>query len=280
MNTSTSRAAGKILSQDELDAYHRDGYLVPRFRFTGERLAKLQALTERLIADNPTLINKAMVGLHLPQTGAQGLVTTRDWLDFATDPDLLDMMSELIGPDIVLWDCQMFYKRSGGGPATPWHRDGRYWPIRPLATTSVWVAVYDSVIENGCLRIIPGSHRARQIGQHLKSNREDTVFPQYLSADEYDESQAKSIELKAGEMVMFDVYTIHGAEHNNGTKPRAGVSIRYMPATSHFDHDGADLEHAREYPGAAHQNRPLMLVRGVDRSGRNDFRRGHLPLEA
>ncbi|MDB5872071.1 MAG: phytanoyl-CoA dioxygenase family protein [Ramlibacter sp.] len=265
----------EILSPQEISHYKRDGYLVPDYRLSGERLAKLQQLTEQLVADNPTLLNKAIVGLHVPGAGPQGLKTTKDWVEVATDPDILDMVSQLIGPDLILWDCQMFYKRSGGGPATPWHRDGRYWPIKPLATTSVWIAVYDSVIENGCLRVIPGSHQKKEIGRHLKADREDTVFPQYLAEDEFDESQAKSVELKAGEMVIFDVYTIHGAEHNNGTRPRAGVSIRYIPSASHFDHDAADLEHARQYPGAAHQNRPLMLVRGVDRCGLNDFSRGH-----
>ena len=76
-------------------------------------------------------------------------------------------------------------------------------------------------------------------------------------------------------MVMFDVYTVHGATHNRGDVPRAGYALRFMPSTSHFDHDGAER---RDEPGYAHDTRPLFLARGRDVCGRNDFRRGH-PLE-
>jgi len=92
-----------------------------------------------------------------------------------------------------------------------------------------------------------------------------------LAKDEFDESQAVDIELEPGQMVLFDVYTIHGAPHNLGKNPRAGYALRFMPSTSFFNHDGA--MHRGE-PGYAHDTRALMLVRGVDRSGRNDFTRG------
>ena len=65
---------------------------------------------------------------------------------------------------------------------------------------------------------------------------------------------------------------LHGAAHNRGSIPRAGYALRFMPSTSHFNHEGAEN---RTEPGYAHDTRALMLVRGVDRSGKNDFVRGH-----
>ena len=87
-----------------------------------------------------------------------------------------------------------------------------------------------------------------------------------------DESKAVDVELRAGEMVLFDIFTIHGARRNLGEQPRAGYTLRFMPSTSHYDHDAAVL---RDKPGYGHDTRPLILVRGVDRCGKNDFQRGH-----
>jgi ectoine hydroxylase-related dioxygenase (phytanoyl-CoA dioxygenase family) len=97
-----------------------------------------------------------------------------------------------------------------------------------------------------------------------------------LAKEEFDESEAVDVELEPGQMVMFDVYTIHGAAHNRGSIPRAGYALRFMPATSHFDHGAAER---RDEPGYAHDTRALVQVRGIDRSGLNDFTRGH-PLSA
>ena len=107
-----------------------------------------------------------MVGPHVPGSGFEGLKSRPGWLDIATHPDIVDMVEQLIGPDIILWGSGIFHKRALAGPATPWHRDARHTPVKPLATTSVWIAVFDSLRANGCLRFLPGSHAAKQVGAH------------------------------------------------------------------------------------------------------------------
>jgi len=267
--------AASILSRDEIDAYRRDGFVVPRYRLPSAALARLQALGGRLVVENPEIADIPIVSPHVPGGGAQNLKAAPGWLEIATHPDIVEMVSGLIGPDVVLWGTTYFYKRAHAGPATPWHRDGRYWPIEPLATTSVWIAVTDSTAENGCLRCIPGSHRAQALGTHRNVRTDNVIFPGSLDAGEYDERKARDIELEAGQMVLFDVFTIHGARHNLGRTPRAGYALRFMPSTSHYHHDAALGTAERDLPGYQHDMRPLFLVRGVDRCGRNDFRRGH-----
>ena len=262
----------KILSDQEIAAYRRDGYIVPRFRLQGAELAKLQSLMKQLVADNPALLDKAIVSPHVPGSGVQGLKAAPGWRDIATHPRILDMMEQIVGPDIILWGTTVFYKRAIEGPATAWHRDGQVWPIKPLATTTVWIAATESTVENGCLRVIPGSHASGRVGEHVFEDRNDLAVRRSLAPTEFDESLARDVELEAGEMVIFDVVTVHGARHNRGSRPRGGYALRFMPATSHFDHDGAEY---RDEPGYAHNTRPLLLVRGVDRCGRNDFARGH-----
>jgi ectoine hydroxylase-related dioxygenase (phytanoyl-CoA dioxygenase family) len=264
-----------LLSPEEIEFFEREGYVVPKYKFSPDDVAKMQRLTRKVVVDNPDLVNVPLVCLHVPGNQVQAVKTTKEWLDIAAHPDLLDMSEQLIGPDLVLWDCAVFYKHTTGGPATPWHRDGVYWPIQPLATLSVWIAVFDSFIENACLRMIPKSHAAKEIGRHSKELKKDVIFQHQLKASEFDESSAVDLEMEAGQLVFFTPFTIHGANRNFSDQERAGVSMRYMPATSHFNRSAMDPEHARTSPGAAHHLRPLMLVRGVDRSGKNDFVTGH-----
>ena len=97
---------------------------------------------------------------------------------------------------------------------------------------------------------------------------------QRLAAGSFDEASAVDIELEPGEMSLHDVYMIHGANANRSTRRRTGVALRYMPTTSVFERD---LRPAEGKTGIAvdFAHRPLWLVRGRDRSGRNDLEVGH-----
>ena len=272
MQLETGSPTRAVLSPQEVAAYHRDGYLVPGFRLPPAVLERLVALTAQVVEENPGALDQPLVGVHIPGSGKQGLKAPAGFVDIATHPDLLDMMEQLVGPDLILWGSVLFYKRAHEGPVTPWHRDATAYPIEPLATTSVWIAVTDSTRANGCLRFIPGSHRTRKAGAHDRTHKPGDYFAGSLAASEFDESKAVDVELLAGQMVVFDVFTVHGARANNGTQARGGYSLRFMPGTSVFLHDAAQ---DREQVGYGHETRALMLLRGADRTGRNDFRRGH-----
>jgi hypothetical protein len=96
---------------------------------------------------------------------------------------------------------------------------------------------------------------------------------------EFDPGAAIDIELEPGEMSMHDVYLIHGSNPNRSPRRRAGVAIRYMPATSLFDRGLMTRSAASGYT-VDFTARPLWLLRGVDRTGRNDFQIGHRPARA
>jgi ectoine hydroxylase-related dioxygenase (phytanoyl-CoA dioxygenase family) len=264
----------KGLSAERYARYQRDGYIVPDYQLSPDTVAKLQAMMQQIVRDNPTLLNQPIICPNVRNSGVQGLKVDNPegWMEVATDPHILDVMQTLIGPDLILWGSALFYKAPRKGLPTPWHRDGRFFPIKPLETTSVWIAIYDSVIENGCLRIIPGSHVGRDLGLHLTQPTTSAILQEVLAESEYDESKAVDVELKAGQMVIFDVYTTHGANGNSGTLERGGFSLRFMPSTSHYDHDSAERT---DQPGGSWDTRPLFLLRGMDRCGKNDFTRGH-----
>jgi len=270
------------LSEAEVRQYHELGYLVPNLRLPTAQVDALREALDRLLRDNPGVRPEKLISAHLARRGgaanAEGVRGQSEFLALAKDEHILDAVQQLIGPDIVLWGCHVFCKPAGDGHETPWHQDGHYWPIRPLATCTVWVALDESVVENGCLRVIPRSHLARISHPHLHEDRQDLALQQRLGGEHFDEGAAVDLELQPGQMSMHDVYMIHGANANRSPKRRAGVALRYMPGSSVFERQ-LDPVQGRSGVPTAFATRPLWLLRGQDRTGRNDFDIGFEDLQ-
>ncbi len=262
------------LSANEVARYHTEGWVVPAFRLPPAQLQGLQQALEQLLHDNPGVRPEKLVSAHIAGDNGEGVRGSARFLELAQDPAIVDLVASVIGDDVILWGCHVFCKPAAEGYETPWHQDGHYWPIRPLATCTVWVALEPSTPANGCLRVIPGSHRAQRLHAHLREDRQDLTLNQRLDSDSFDESRAVDITLEPGQMSLHDVYMIHGAAANRSAQRRTGVALRYMPASSVFE------RHLRPADGQSgvpvdFSRRPLWLLRGVDRSGRNDFEVGH-----
>ena len=264
------------LTPDELTQYKTRGYVVPSFRLSEQRVGVLQSALEELLERNPGIRPEQLISVHVqPPDGAPNAEGTRGvkaFLDLARDPDILDLVENAIGPDIVLWGCGMFCKPSSDGMEVPMHQDGHYWPIHPLATCTVWVAIEDSDKGNGCLRVVPGSHRNKALHPH-STETGHFALSERIAPEAYELDNVVDVELKAGQMSLHDVYMIHGSNPNTSTRRRTGIALRYMPASSYWDRgklspDASDLV-------VNYASRPLWLVRGTDTSGRNDFQVGH-----
>ena len=250
-----------MLNEAQLEYYRERGYVIPEFRLPESLLEDLRADHDRLVERHPEFRQ------YCPNLLAYDL----RFLEVARTPEIVEMVGQILGPDFVLWNSSLFAKPAADGKRTPWHQDGQYWPIRPLATCTIWIAIDDSTTENGCLRVIPGSHHGQKLRAHRKLDTGDAVLNQELLESEYDLSQAADLVLKAGQMSLHDVYLLHGSEPNFSPRPRRGMTLRFMPTTSYFDRDIA-RQQAKEFALADHSLRTLYLMSGVDRSGRNDFR--------
>ncbi|MBL0932350.1 MAG: phytanoyl-CoA dioxygenase family protein [Alphaproteobacteria bacterium] len=234
---------------------------------------------EHLLASRPHVANRREPRFERPARVQRAAQRDREHVggDVAQDrlhPAIVDAVSQLIGPDVILWGCQIFCKPGGNGMEVPFHQDGHYWPIRPLATCTVWVALDDSKIENGCLRIVPRSHASRTLMPHMREDRDDVVLNQRVADPGFDPATAADIELEAGQMSMHDIFAIHGSNPNRSPKRRAGVAIRYMPGSSVFGRDIIEPGDASGYR-VDFSTRPIWLLKGQDRTGRNDFNVGH-----
>ncbi|MBT2299550.1 phytanoyl-CoA dioxygenase family protein [Variovorax paradoxus] len=262
------------LSAHEIAHYQAEGWVMPQFRLPPARVAQMREALDALIRNNPGVRPEKLVSAHVEGDNGEGVRGSRQFLELAMDPEIVELVSGVIGKDVVLWGCHVFCKPAAEGYETPWHQDGHYWPIRPLANCTVWVALEESTIENGCLRVIPRSHRGGVLHPHLHEDRNDLTLNQRMAAGSFDEAQAVDLELQPGQMSLHDVYMIHGAKANTSDKRRTGVALRYMPSTSVFERK---LRPADGKTGVAvnFAERPLWLLKGVDRSGRNDFEVGH-----
>ena len=249
-----------MLSSTEIEQYHRDGYVTPDFQLDESVIEDIRDAHDRFIAKHPEYSDYC-----------SALLAYDTWfLTVARIPVILDMVAQVIGDDIALWNTSFFAKPARVGTKTPWHQDGEYWPIDPLSTCTVWIAIDASTVDNGCLRVIPGSHKPQRLAKHSEKDSPGLALNLELDGNEFDESQAHDIILEPGQISLHDVYLYHGSEANLSDHPRRGMTLRYMPTTSVYRHDGSERL-GREGPLASSQ-RTTYLMRGIDQSGKNDFR--------
>lgn len=249
-----------MLTTDQIAHYHRDGYVTPDFRLDQSVIDDIRDAHDRLIARYPEYSDYC-----------SALLAYDTWfLTVARIPEILDMVAQVIGDDIALWNSSFFAKPARVGTKTPWHQDGEYWPIEPLATCTVWIAIDASTEENGCLRVIPGSHKPQRLAKHAENNAPGLALNLELDRDEFDESKADNIILEPGQLSLHDVYLFHGSEPNHSDQPRRGMTLRYMPTTSVYKHD--ETTRFKREGRLVMSQRTIYLMRGVDRSGKNDFR--------
>ena len=250
-----------MLSDQQVATYHENGYVIPDFRLTQTELNDIRDAHSRLLSKHPEFRDYCPNLLEFDP----GFLTT------ARHPDILDMVGQVIGSDFALWNSSFFAKPPKNGKRTPWHQDGEYWPIRPLATCTVWIAIDDASPENGCLRVIRGSHKGSALKQHRTVEAEDVTLNQELMPDQFNESEAVDLVLEAGQISLHDVFILHGSEANTSDKARRGMTLRFMPTTSVFDRERARDMH-KDIGIVDHSVRTLFLMRGEDRCGENDFR--------
>jgi len=267
-------AMAQSLTLSEVAHYQQSGYVIPSYQLEPAMLTKTQDALDTLIRNNPGVRPEKLVSAHIEGDNKEGVIGSRAFLDLAMHKPIVDLVEQLIGPDIVLWGCHVFCKPAQEGFETPWHQDGHYWPIRPLATCTVWVALEPSTRENGCLRVIPGSHTDKHLHPHLHEDRNDLTLNQRMVDGTFNESDAADLELQPGQMSMHDVYMIHGAKANTSGQRRTGVALRYMPASSLFDRRLKPMD-GEIGVSVNFATRPLWLLRGRDVSGQNDFVTGH-----
>jgi phytanoyl-CoA hydroxylase len=247
------------LSPAQLSQYHDEGYAVGDRILDDAELARLRQEIDQLIADLPP--NKRpenMPSVHYDHPYFRDL--------FLSDK-LVDVAEQLLGPDIALFTSYIISKRPNDGLAVDWHQDAAFFPIEPMETFTLWLAVDDSNVENGCMRVVPSS--SKKVYPHRVDTASGTTLP--LSLDGIDLTEARDIELKAGQFSVHNPFVVHGSYANHSPRRRCGITIKYVPTYIHIDRDyvsptkfdwrNINLFWARGEPGEnTYANRPETPV--------------------
>ncbi len=148
--------------------------------------------------------------------------------------EVLDLVEPLIGPDIALFATSCLNKLAPAGKRVPWHEDGSYW--KPMAenrieVVTVWLAIDPSTPANGCMRVVPGSHRERGREHEQVKDLGHTLLKKTVREDLFDESIAVDCILEPNHCSLHDAYLIHGSNATDGKMRRCGYQMRYMPTT-------------------------------------------------
>lgn len=241
------------ITADRVETYRRDGYLLPgRAVFAPDRFARLTELFEEHLARAQAAGERGdSGGLDMPHVHDARL------LEFLLADEILDLVEPLIGPDIGLFASAFLSKEPHTGRATPWHEDSYFWDgrfDRMDAITTVWLALDPVDRENGCMKVLPGSH-LDGASQYEFADPTEFSFDRVVTGG-VDEAAAVHFELGAGECSLHDARIIHGADPNRSPRRRAGYTMRYFSQALRFD-----PQHPRN---AGH---PLWHARGVNRAG-------------
>lgn len=260
-----------MLSEREIASHGDDGLVIPKgFRLSIDEVQRLSRAVDDAVRDNPETPADHLYNLHMDAAPPFANKGNPAFTYLVRNPEILDLVGQLIGPDIILWTTQLFCKPPAVGRELPWHQDGHYWPIRPLATCTAWVAFDDTNIANGAMRYIPGSHKQGDFGHGTDRDPRRTLH-QVIDDEKMDEAKAHYVELEAGQISLHDVHLVHGSAANTSGHRRAGIAIRYMPATSVFRRDlDMSVNSRLEWTDL-----PITLVRGENRQTENDLVVGH-----
>jgi phytanoyl-CoA hydroxylase len=171
-------------------------------------------------------------------------------LDFVNHPGIVDVVSHVAGAHLAHWNgaakCMqsMLFLKPPGLPGQAWHQDERFIPTRDRSLVGAWIALDDATIENGCLWVMPGSHRDGVLHQ-TKPHGNPSEFDPTDEAFGFDDSEAVPVEVRAGDVVFFNGYLLHRSLKNRSTGTRRALVNHYMSAASllpwGFGKGGADV---------------------------------------
>lgn len=201
--------------------YEEHGFAVFRDVLDAGLMAEANSHVDQLLLANPTLRAD-----ELDHSLARG---DAFWYRLVSDPRLLNVAEQFIGPDIALFATHYICKEPSVGREVPWHQDGAFWPLEPMEVVSLWLAVGPSTIDNGCLEVVPGSHRS-ELQELVPSGPDEALSRKTpMAAEPVD---AIALELEPGDVSVHHPAILHGSKPNQSTSWRRGLTIRYIPTTT------------------------------------------------
>ncbi|WP_309118520.1 phytanoyl-CoA dioxygenase family protein [Paenibacillus sp.] len=242
-----------MLTEAQIAEFHRNGFLKGDVVLNDEEVealrAELDLVMEGKSVKKPVLSHN-MLGNNSLYDNMKMTVTERVvqivniWMasdafyKHASNRTICEEIAQLCGTDAVrIWHDQVQYKPPVSGGPTGWHQDHPLWPIiQPADLVSAWVALDDAVIENGCMWMVPGSHKW---GNHQKYLGATPDFKPYHKQPELLPEgavvEAVPFEIKKGQVGYHHCLTWHGSPHNRSQLKRRAIAVHYMPGHTRYE---------------------------------------------
>ncbi|WP_114855411.1 phytanoyl-CoA dioxygenase family protein [Brachybacterium sp. YJGR34] len=225
-----------------VDDYERDGFVILEDAIDADLVASLRRDAARICrgelgevdaapvdvsatADTEELMRQFLC-IHYPHKISEVA------LEALKAPRILDVLTRVIGPNVKAMQSMLFIK-SEGKPGQAWHQDEYFIPTRDRSLTAAWIALDDATIENGCLWVLPGSHRRGVLYPDREQN--DPAFDCTIEAYDFpwDDADAVPVEIPAGSAIIFNGYLLHRSLQNSGEHGyRRALANHYMSAES------------------------------------------------
>lgn len=222
-----------MITQEQIEFFQTDGYLNAGVVLDAQELADARIAYDRIFSATEKPASYRNLGQKEGEEMSKGAVLQiidMHKLDDAFDrilhkPAILDMIAGVLGTaDIRLYHDQALFKPALHGDEVPWHQDNGYWKLEPPRAASLWIALDDATTENGCMWVVPESHKAGEVG-HQRAGQ----YIAQLKADA-DETLAVPIPLPAGSGMIHHCRTLHRTKPNLSPHQRRAWVMHFMAA--------------------------------------------------
>lgn len=257
-----------MVTPEQVQHYREHGYLVVNDILTAEESAELNQYAYDVVAGKIPLppgngiwmeqaaVDKGLVKGNTPEylfkIGHQMHMKDSIFQKYAIHPKLVEVLEHLVGPDIKCVQSMYLDKPPGLGVGQPYHQDSWYLKTAPDTLMAAWIACDDADQENGCLSVIPDSHRD-PIFPH-----EQPVDPEkrkvYVEVHNARSRPEQMVPLKTGSAVFFAGHVLHRSGNNHTNRRRRSYVLHYADAKSRWLNDPHAKNpfhpvRGREYPG-------------------------------
>lgn len=215
-----------LITDKQVAQFHEEGYFVTEPMFSDEKLAAVSEVFDRLHAeaieaakaqDNPRALELATYRPFIGQAHTRSDVLKA----FIKEPIYLEACAKFIGKDADLYFNQAVIKPPEKGMSFAWHQDSGYHVTRPLVYITCWTAISRTFVDNGCIWVIPGSHK-RGLIEHRRDEADSAMKPLLDNED-----GAIPVEMKPGQIAIFSSLMLHKSGPNVSSEVRRGYVPQY-----------------------------------------------------
>jgi ectoine hydroxylase-related dioxygenase (phytanoyl-CoA dioxygenase family) len=240
LKTATEAGAYRPLNASERQTYDDLGFVVVPDVMPADELERIDREIDRLLgqlAAERRARGEALGGASHPgeDTGSVGQLGLRSPVcrQFAEDPRVLSLIEDIVQPGIGIFSVKMIAKQPFSDMPCHWHQDDAYFLKSSGSNTrmSVWVPLQDAHERNGCLYVVPESHKWGLQGHHKKDYGQCRIALNEAENQEILDKKAVAVPVSAGSAVLFSALTWHGSKGNQTETVRRAFITTYQEAT-------------------------------------------------